>query len=51
MGGENDVRGFDIWAISPIAFVPIEGSVNLLNNDGTPRQQRRCQTPNGIRCW
>ncbi len=40
MGGENDVRGFDIWRISPIAFVPIEGSVNLLNNDGTPRQQR-----------
>jgi outer membrane protein insertion porin family len=40
MGGENDVRGFDIWRISPIAFVPIEGSVDLLNNDGTPRQQR-----------
>ncbi|HEV2201484.1 MAG TPA: outer membrane protein assembly factor BamA [Bryobacteraceae bacterium] len=40
MGGEDDIRGFDIWAISPIAFVPIEGTVNLLNNDGSPRQQR-----------
>ena len=37
MGGENDVRGFDIWSITPIAFVPIEGTVALLNNDGTPR--------------
>jgi len=40
MGGENDVRGFDIWAISPIAFVPVEANVNLLNADGSPRQQR-----------
>ncbi len=24
MGGENDIRGFDIWGISPIAYVPIE---------------------------
>jgi outer membrane protein insertion porin family len=40
MGGENDIRGFDIWSITPVAFVPIEGSVALLNNDGSPRQQR-----------
>jgi outer membrane protein insertion porin family len=40
MGGENDIRGFDIWSITPIAFVPIESSVSLLNNDGTPRLQR-----------
>jgi outer membrane protein insertion porin family len=40
MGGENDVRGFDIWAISPIAFIPVEANITLLNNDGTPRQQR-----------
>jgi outer membrane protein insertion porin family len=46
MGGENDVRGFNIWEISPIAFVPIEGSVNVLNNDGSPRQQRVLD-PNG----
>lgn len=40
MGGENDVRGFQLYTVSPIAFVPIAGSVNQLNNDGTPRQQR-----------
>ena len=40
MGGENDVRGFNIWSITPIAFVPIQGSVNLFNSDGSPRQQR-----------
>jgi outer membrane protein insertion porin family len=46
MGGENDVRGFEIWAISPIAFVPIEGAVNLLNNDASPRQTKVLD-PNG----
>jgi outer membrane protein insertion porin family len=40
MGGENDIRGFDIWGISPMAYVPSEASVNVLNNDGSARQQR-----------
>ena len=40
MGGENDVRGFEFFEISPIAFVPVEANVTLVNNDGTPRQQR-----------
>jgi len=40
MGGENDVRGFEFFSITPIAFIPIEASIPLLNNDGTPRQQR-----------
>ncbi|MEQ1884550.1 MAG: outer membrane protein assembly factor BamA [Bryobacteraceae bacterium] len=40
MGGENDIRGFSIWGISPIAFVPVEANAALFNNDGTPRQQR-----------
>jgi len=40
MGGENDIRGFDIWSISPIAYIPTSASVNLLNNDGTPRETR-----------
>jgi len=39
MGGENDVRGFQYFQITPVAFVPIESSVPLLNSDGTPRQQ------------
>jgi outer membrane protein insertion porin family len=40
MGGENDIRGFEIWGISPIAYVPSSGQVNVLNNDGSPRQQK-----------
>jgi outer membrane protein insertion porin family len=40
MGGENDIRGFDIWGISPIAYIPTSGTVNVLNNDGSPRQQK-----------
>ena len=39
MGGENDIRGFDIWGISPMAYVPSEATVNVLNNDGSARQQ------------
>ncbi len=40
MGGENDVRGFEIWGISPIAFVPSAASVPLLNADGSARNQK-----------
>ncbi|MBI1896883.1 MAG: outer membrane protein assembly factor BamA [Acidobacteria bacterium] len=40
MGGENDVRGFDIWGVSPIAFVPSEATVNVLNSDGSARLQK-----------
>jgi outer membrane protein insertion porin family len=40
MGGENDIRGFDIWGISPIAYIPSQASVNVLNADGSPRQQK-----------
>ncbi len=40
MGGENDIRGFEIWEISPVAYVPTQGAVNVLNADGSPRQQR-----------
>lgn len=40
MGGENDVRGFDIWGISPIAYIPSRASVPLLNADGSARQQK-----------
>jgi outer membrane protein insertion porin family len=35
MGGENDLRGFDIRSISPIAFLPNHAVVNLTNPDGT----------------
>ncbi len=40
IGGENDVRGFDIWGISPIAFIPSTASVNVLNPDGSQRTQK-----------
>src|SRR6202011_3595730 len=40
MGGEDDVRGFDILTISPIAFIPTSTSINVLNADGTPRVQK-----------
>jgi outer membrane protein insertion porin family len=40
MGGENDIRGFDIWGITPIAFVPTSTPVQVLNNDGSPLMQK-----------
>ena len=40
MGGENDIRGFEIWSISPIAFIPSSTSVPVLNDDGSARQQK-----------
>lgn len=39
MGGENDVRGFPLYGVSPMAFVPSSSPINILNNDGSPRQQ------------
>ena len=48
MGGENDVRGFEIWGVSPIAFVPIEASVDRAEQrwqpaaaEGTSIRQRQ----------
>ncbi len=46
MGGENDIRGFDIWGISPIAYIPSRAAVPLLNADGSARQQK--QIVNGV---
>jgi outer membrane protein insertion porin family len=40
IGGEQDVRGFEIWGITPIAFVASSSSVNVLNADGTARTQK-----------
>src|SRR4029450_7755820 len=40
MGGENDIRGFDIWGISPIAYVASESTINVLNDDGSARMQK-----------
>jgi outer membrane protein insertion porin family len=40
IGGEQDVRGFENWGISPIAYIPSSSSVNVYNDDGTARTQR-----------
>ncbi len=40
IGGEQDVRGFEVWAISPVAFMPSEATVNVLNSDGSARLQK-----------
>jgi outer membrane protein insertion porin family len=35
MGGENDLRGFDIRSISPVAFLPTASAISLRNPDGS----------------
>ena len=40
IGGEQDIRGFEIWGISPVAYIPYSGQITIFNNDGSPRQQR-----------
>jgi outer membrane protein insertion porin family len=36
MGGENDLRGFDIRSVSPVAFLPSVGSITLTSSSGHP---------------
>ena len=36
MGGENDIRGFDIRSVSPVAFLPSSNAIPLRNPDGSP---------------
>ncbi len=35
-GGENDIRGFDIWGISPIVFLPTTAQVSVLQRRREP---------------
>jgi len=35
MGGENDLRGFDIRSVSPVAFLPNKAAIVLRNPDGS----------------
>ena len=48
MGGENDVRGFELYGVSPIVYVPVSSTVNVLNTDGTPRIQKAVDPTTGI---
>lgn len=36
MGGENDLRGFDVRSVSPVAFLPSVGSITLTDPTGAP---------------
>jgi len=40
IGGEQDIRGFQIWGITPIAYIASDATVNVYNNDGSIRQQK-----------
>jgi outer membrane protein insertion porin family len=58
LGGENDIRGFDIRTISPIAYLPSAQSVSLRNPDGTfvpanPRFPVQINSSGGCasNCW
>jgi outer membrane protein insertion porin family len=46
MGGEMDIRGFDIWGVSPMAYIPSETVVPVLNSDGSARMQK--SVTNGV---
>ncbi len=35
MGGENDIRGFDVRSVSPVAFLPSSTTIALRNPDGS----------------
>jgi outer membrane protein insertion porin family len=35
-GGDNELRGFDVRAATPYAFIPVRASITLTNPDGTP---------------
>src|SRR5579862_9836088 len=39
IGGEQDIRGFEIWGISPAAYIASDTTIRVLNADGTARQQ------------
>jgi outer membrane protein insertion porin family len=40
IGGENDVRGFQFFEITPIAYLPSSASVPVLNANGTQQYQK-----------
>ena len=39
MGGENDIRGFEIWSISPMVWIPDSTFVPVTNDNGIARTQ------------
>jgi outer membrane protein insertion porin family len=56
MGGENDIRGFDVRSISPVAFLPTASSVTLRNPTTNSFVVKNpflgpCNTGNEPNCW
>jgi outer membrane protein insertion porin family len=49
IGGEQDIRGFDIWGITPVVFIPSETRVHVLNDDGSARLQKK--VTDGVAHW
>ncbi len=49
MGGENDLRGFDIRSVSPVAFLPNVGAITLTDPYWSARTQRPAESPSGER--
>jgi outer membrane protein insertion porin family len=41
IGGEQDIRGFEIWGITPVAFIPNSSAVPIYNDDGVTRRQQK----------
>jgi len=41
MGGENDLRGFDIRSVSPVAFLPSVGAIALRNPERNSGLEKR----------
>ncbi len=39
IGGEDDIRGFNIYQVSPFAYIPTTVGVPVLNPDGTAKVQ------------
>jgi outer membrane protein insertion porin family len=37
IGGEQDIRGFDFYGITPVGYIPNTATVNVLNNNGTQK--------------
>ena len=40
IGGENDVRGFEFYRITPVAYIPSSVATTILHADGTPAIQK-----------
>jgi outer membrane protein insertion porin family len=49
MGGETDVRGFDILSVGPFAYIPTEGSVTQYDANGNAVYQRGSSTPLSVK--